>query len=106
MKTSGGIQSETSESGSRAFLFFDLCAGRNDALVNDYSIPEVRGNNSLSHRRFMTPTSFELVAQGSWLEALVTQEPGGGQMVAQPLQNLSQRLPIGGLATTRALCYS
>eukprot|EP01047_Picozoa_sp_COSAG01_P054438 COSAG01_NODE_5947_length_3890_cov_2.530591_7_plen_102_part_01 len=29
------------------------------APVNDY-IPEVRGNNSLSHRRFMTPTSSEL----------------------------------------------
>jgi hypothetical protein len=47
-----------------------------------------------------------VVAQGSWLEALVTQEPGGGPVVAQPLHNLSQRLPIGGLATTRALCYS
>jgi hypothetical protein len=48
-----------------------------------------------------------LAPQGEWLEALTTQEPGGGGgVVAQPLQNLSQRLPIGGLATTRALCYA
>jgi hypothetical protein len=44
-------------------------------------------------------------APGSWLEALTTQEPGG-TVVAQPLQNLSQRLPVGVVHSTRALCYN
>lgn len=39
---------------------------------------------------------------GSWLEALTTQELDG-TMMAQPLENLNQRLPIDN--TTRALCY-
>ena len=42
---------------------------------------------------------------GSWLEALTMREPGG-VLMAQPLQNLSQILPIPGDGSTRVLCYA